>query len=126
MVKIIDALSDPIRILCDKDSNILSGHIVQLKEIGDDTVCVLSDGTRPFGMAIDKPDSMGLVQVIFNFTIIKTKLFDPRASYDPGSALYSTRAGILTTRKYFSNPALVGYVVKSPYKNGNYLEINWI
>ncbi len=126
MIKIIDAISEPIRILCDKNSNIQSGHIVQLKELGDDMVCVLSDGTRPFGMAIGQPDEMGLVQVIFNFTIIKTKLFDPRASYDPGSALYSTRAGILTTRKYFSNSVLVGYVVKGPYKNGNYLEINWI
>ena len=126
MIEIIDSLSDPIRMLCNKNSNILAGSIVQLKEINGDTVCVLSDGTRPFGISLGKPDDTGLIQVIFNFTILKTKLYDPRAAYDPGDALYSTRAGILTTRKYFSNPAPLGYVVKGPYKNSNYLEINWI
>lgn len=128
MIQVIESVSpSPIRFLPDESSKLEPGLIVQIVELDGTPKCTLSDGTRPFGIIGETGGPYGLVSVWFDSMIVRTDKFEKRGeSYEPGSSLYVSKRGKLTSRKPFETSQLIGHVIFGPSEERNYLEINWI
>ncbi len=124
MFKIIESiLEKPIRFLTDK-SRLEPGLIVQLTEIDGNPCCMLSDGSRPFGVVGSINEPFDMVGVYFDSMVFQTTKFEKRGdTYNPGDMLYVSKRGRLTTIKPYESSHLVGHVI---IHSGSYIEVNWI
>lgn len=127
MIEVIESVSlGPIRFLPDA-SKLEPGLIVQIVEIDGTPKCTLSDGTRPFGIVGEINGPHGLVSVWYDSMILRTDKFEKRGQkYNPGSPIYVSKKGKITSKKPYETSHLIGHVIVGPSEDCKYIEINWI
>lgn len=127
MIKVLESICEaPIRFLPDKTAKLEVGLIGQIIEIDGVPCCTVSDGTRPFGVIAEINCKYGLVSMWFETMILCTDKFEKRGeNYLPGTSLYVSKRGKLSTRKINENSQLVGHVISGPSDKHGYLELNW-
>ena len=122
MFKLIDSLSDPIRLPTNDDSIIL-GNLVSIK-IDNDVIFILSDYKNAFGVVTEKGIIPGYIGALCSSTLFQTDLIESDIKYNVGDLLYSNNYGILTTRKVMEDAIMVGHIIQV-FEEG-YIEAGFI
>lgn len=124
MINIVNSLQDePIRLMGLAGFKYEPGRVVEIAEIDNNTVCICSDGSKPFGVVAESSDQFGLVKIWYDSMTYKTDKFEQGENYKNNALLYVSESGLVTSRKPYENSILVGYVIKH---EKNMLEIDWI
>lgn len=127
MIEIVESLNDvPLRFIPMKNSKLAVGDIVELAEDEGNTCVKLSDGTKPFGIVIEIDGPFGMVSVLYETMVLRTRNFDMSCPYRSGNCLYVNKVGKLTTVSPHEDAYTMGYVISPPGAIQAYLEMNWI
>jgi hypothetical protein len=135
MFDVVEAYHDePIRFFADPDAKFRPGFVCQLKDLGDNIVCTLSDGTRPFGIVSDFKVASNLgfsprdiVRVWTQRMIFRTDEFDDQAVYTEGCPLYISDYGIFTSaKKEGVDKPIVARMITPASESSPYFEALWL
>lgn len=130
ITNVCDAL--PINFTVDKAATFYPGQMAQLKAIGNEIVCGVSDGTSPCGIIDDINDdannstvTSGRICVWSHFGIFETDQYDSTQRYTKGAKLYCNKYGKFTTFNLSNSCPSVAIVTRKPIKENLTLEFVW-
>lgn len=128
MFKIIEFVSNPIRLIPIYGNKFVPGTIVSL--VGYQ--CEVSNGERPFGFANNYVDATAaenyeLVTVFFSRLVFRTDVYDKSSwgEYITGSELYIDNSGIFTVDRVRDGQLSVGKIITGPSERKPDFEAIW-
>ena len=133
IIETMETCTDPVHIFAASHATFKPGNIGQLVEIDGNLVCVLSDGTRPFGVIGDYKltsyegfDPNDIVRIWPQRMVFRTDEFDTKPEYSIGNAMYVSENGLLTSESPRENAMLVARLMMPPTAEKGYLEVLWL
>ena len=136
MFKIVEKLCDsPIRMLVKPGVKIRCGVVVKLIDFNGDIVAdICDDGKSAFGITsnycFNKTNAIiynkyYMINIWSQRMVFRTTNFNKGSEYNPGTAIYTNKNGILTAEKY-NDGICIARVISGPGNGRNWMECLWL
>lgn len=131
MIKVLETLGEPIRLIAKPGITFEPGMVVKLSYLKNGTlVCDIGDGALAIGIvdnfyaAKKRISYKNMVRIWTSRMIFLTTRYDINSKFIPGGAIY-VKGGYLTSELPFEGAPYVARVTKVPVGNTEALECLW-